>query len=276
MSRPRWIHCNVCFHLKDQRDRQFYQLYPCHHVICKLCMSKTNHGTVCPICRQSILRFAELNNEMNAKDKMMFDPAAIGALDRQCQNVVFQYKQREHLIEKILRCRNELPRLGEMEDELRKRIVETQRRYEKLRNYRRSLQEHLRKSSPRFNHSGITPQQSGRLSTPAAGHHRSPAISRSSLQASSASGSAHSNRVIDLRCSQRPYTPSPRVPASSATSRPHTETRAKHHAGNDSGISTHTPLTRANFTVSSAGRSSGTSVPPGHRRSHPFLQTPKR
>ncbi|XP_049545109.1 RING finger protein narya-like isoform X1 [Anopheles darlingi] len=271
MSRPRWIHCNVCFHLQEKRDRTFYQL-SCRHVICKLCVSKTNRGTVCPVCRRSIQRFTELNNEMNAKDKMMFDPAAIGALDRQCQNVVFQYKQREHLIEKILRSRNELPRLSEMEDELRNRIVETQRRYEKLRNYRRSLQEHLRKS--RFNHSGITPQ-SHLLSTPASGQAAMAAAAAAAINLSSSrsssGGVAHSNRAVDLRCSQRSYASSSRVSAASATS----ITRSKLHAANDSGISTRTPLTRPNFKASSVSKSSGTRHA-GHLRLQQFLQTPQR
>ncbi|XP_050089896.1 RING finger protein narya-like [Anopheles aquasalis] len=275
MSRPRWIHCNVCFHLQWPRDRTFYQL-SCRHVLCKLCMSKTKRATVCPICRQSILRFTELSNEkMTRKDKMMFDVAAVDALDWQSQSLAFQHKQREHLIEKILRCRNELPKLSEMEDELRKRIVEAQRRYEKLRNYRRTLQENLRQISPRFNNSALPPPSS-LLSTPASGH-RAAASNHPSLQTST-SGAAHSNRGIDLRCSQRSYGSSSRVSVSNATSRTHTETRAKLHAGNDSGISTHTPQTRANFTGNSAGRSSGPTIlpPGGHRRSQQFLQTPKR
>ncbi|XP_052859617.1 RING finger protein narya-like [Anopheles cruzii] len=148
MSRCRWIHCNICFHLLDKKDRKFYQL-SCRHVLCKQCMGRTNRGTVCPVCQKPLDRFTELTNQMDRADKMFFDPGAIRALQVVSQNVLFQHRQRDHLVQQIIHRREGLPKLREMENQLRQRIVETQRRYEKLRTYRRNLQERLRSMSPR-------------------------------------------------------------------------------------------------------------------------------
>ncbi|XP_058066080.1 RING finger protein narya-like [Anopheles bellator] len=148
MSSSRWIHCNICFHLLDKKDRKFYQL-SCRHVLCKQCMGRTNRGTVCPVCQKPLDRFTELTNQMDREDKMFFDPGVVRALHVVGQNVLFQHRQREHLVQQIIRRREGLPKLREMENQLRQRIVETQRRYEKLRTYRRNLQERLRSTSPR-------------------------------------------------------------------------------------------------------------------------------
>ncbi|XP_053674672.1 uncharacterized protein LOC128724977 [Anopheles nili] len=149
MSNPRWIHCNVCFHLFAKKGRKFYHL-SCRHVLCKPCMAKTDRGTTCPVCRKPLERYTELSNQMDRKEKMCYDPAIFRVYNVTYHSILFQYKHREHMIGGILRCRKALAQLKEMENSLRQQIVETQRRYEKCRTYRRNLQENLRQISPRF------------------------------------------------------------------------------------------------------------------------------
>ncbi|XP_035906853.1 RING finger protein nenya-like isoform X2 [Anopheles stephensi] len=149
MSVTRWIHCNSCFHLLSRKERKFYHL-SCRHVLCKQCMAKTNRGTVCPICQKPLERFTELSNQMDRKEKMYYDPGCLKVLSVAYQSVVFQHRQRENMIRGILRCRIAINQMKEMEDTMRQKIVETQRRYEKFRTYRRNLQETMRQMSPRY------------------------------------------------------------------------------------------------------------------------------
>uniref|UniRef100_A0A182R9F1 RING-type domain-containing protein n=1 Tax=Anopheles funestus TaxID=62324 RepID=A0A182R9F1_ANOFN len=154
MSATRWIHCNICFHLLSRKERKFYHL-SCRHVLCKQCMAKTNRGTICPVCEKPLERFTELNNQMDRKEKMFYDPGSLKVLSVAYQNVVFQHKQRENMIKGILRCRTAIMQMKDVEDALRQKIVETQRRYEKFRTYRRNLQETLRERSPRYGNSPL-------------------------------------------------------------------------------------------------------------------------
>uniref|UniRef100_A0A182QUJ0 RING-type domain-containing protein n=1 Tax=Anopheles farauti TaxID=69004 RepID=A0A182QUJ0_9DIPT len=167
MPPARWIHCNLCFYLMVKKDRKFYHL-SCLHVLCRQCMSKTNRGTICAVCSKPLERFTELSNQMDRHEKMYYDPGMLQALSTAHQTVVFQHKQREHLVKRILRCRYVNAQMKEMENQLREKIVEAQRRYEKFRNYRRNLQEVLRQSSPRFATGTLVPfgQTARQLRTP--------------------------------------------------------------------------------------------------------------
>ncbi|XP_050072990.1 RING finger protein narya-like [Anopheles maculipalpis] len=149
MSVTRWIHCNVCFHLLARKERKFYHL-SCRHVLCKQCMAKTDRGTTCPVCQQPLESYTELSNQMDSKEMMYYDPGCLKALNVAYRSVVFQHKQRENMIRGILRCRIATAQMKEMEDVMRQKIVETQRRYEKFRTYRRNLQETMRQMSPRY------------------------------------------------------------------------------------------------------------------------------
>ncbi|XP_058124928.1 RING finger protein 212B-like [Anopheles coustani] len=149
MSPPQWIHCNLCYYVMVRKERKFYHL-SCRHVLCKPCMAKTERGTTCPVCHQSLSRFSELNNQMDRKEKMYYDPGAHKTFGDACQIAVFQLKQRENMVRGILRCRKAIPQMKEMFNTLRQRIVETQRQYEKYRTYRRNLQEIMRQNSPAY------------------------------------------------------------------------------------------------------------------------------
>ncbi|EAL41964.2 AGAP006749-PA [Anopheles gambiae str. PEST] len=149
MSTNGWIHCNICFHSFERKERKFYHL-SCRHVLCKLCMAKTNRGTMCPLCKKPLERFTELNNQMERKEKMYYDPGSLKVFGVAYQSVIFQHKQREDMIRGILRCRSAVTQMKEMENAMRQKIVETQRRYEKFRTHRRNLQEGLRQISPRY------------------------------------------------------------------------------------------------------------------------------
>uniref|UniRef100_A0A182X222 RING-type domain-containing protein n=1 Tax=Anopheles quadriannulatus TaxID=34691 RepID=A0A182X222_ANOQN len=149
MSTNGWIHCNICFHSFERKERKFYHL-SCRHVLCKSCMAKTNRGTMCPLCKKPLERFTELNNQMERKDKMYYDPGSLKVFGVAYQSVIFQHKQREDMIRGILRCRSAVTQMKEMENAMRQKIVETQRRYEKFRTHRRNLQEGLRQISPRY------------------------------------------------------------------------------------------------------------------------------
>ncbi|XP_053665982.1 RING finger protein narya-like [Anopheles marshallii] len=149
MSVPRWIHCNICLHLLSRKERKFYHL-SCRHVLCRQCMGKTSRGTICPVCNKPLERFTELSNQMDRKEKMLYDSGSLKLLSVAYQSVIFQHKQRENMIRGILRCRKAIMQMKDMEDSLRQKIVETQRRYEKFRTYRRNLQETLRQMSPRY------------------------------------------------------------------------------------------------------------------------------
>lgn len=151
MAPPHWIHCNLCYYVMVRKERKFYHL-SCRHVLCRPCMGKTDRGKICPVCQQPLARFSELNNQMERKEKMYYEPGVMRAFSNVCQNVIFQHKQRENLIRGILRCKKALPQLKEMENALRQRIVATQRQYEKFRAYRRNLQDILRQNSPAYGH----------------------------------------------------------------------------------------------------------------------------
>ncbi|XP_052896464.1 uncharacterized protein LOC128303522 isoform X2 [Anopheles moucheti] len=164
MSAPRWIHCNICLHLLSRKERKFYHL-SCRHVLCRQCMGKTNRGTICPVCNKPLERFTELSNQMDRKEKMLYDSGSLKLLSVAYQSVIFQHKQRQNMIRGILRCRKAIVQMKDMEDSLRQKIVETQRRYEKFRTYRRNLQETLRQISPRYGN-GPLMGASGRTAIP--------------------------------------------------------------------------------------------------------------
>ncbi|XP_058122695.1 RING finger protein narya-like [Anopheles ziemanni] len=145
MAPPNWIHCSLCYNHMAKKERQFYHL-SCRHILCRPCMAKTKRGTVCPVCQGSLSRFVELNNQMERKDKMLYDPSAAKIYAIACQTLIFQQKHRQHLIQRIIQMRSSLPRLNELESQLRKHVMQAQRRYEKMRSFRRTLQDSLRRS----------------------------------------------------------------------------------------------------------------------------------
>uniref|UniRef100_A0A182U136 Uncharacterized protein n=1 Tax=Anopheles melas TaxID=34690 RepID=A0A182U136_9DIPT len=102
---------------------------------------------------------------MERKEKMYYDPSSLKVFGVAYQSVIFQHKQREDMIRGILRCRSAVTQMKEMENVLRQKIVETQRRYEKFRTHRRNLQEGLRQISPRYG-AGPTVVQGAGIRTP--------------------------------------------------------------------------------------------------------------
>uniref|UniRef100_A0A182JNZ5 Uncharacterized protein n=1 Tax=Anopheles christyi TaxID=43041 RepID=A0A182JNZ5_9DIPT len=77
---------------------------------------------------------------------MLYHSFPIGLYQMSCQTLLFQQKHRQRLVASILKARESLRRLDELESEIRQQIVQTQRTYENLRNYRRNLQENMRKT----------------------------------------------------------------------------------------------------------------------------------
>uniref|UniRef100_A0A182I683 Uncharacterized protein n=1 Tax=Anopheles arabiensis TaxID=7173 RepID=A0A182I683_ANOAR len=132
MSTNDWIHCNICFHSFKRKERKFYHL-SCRH--------------------------------MERKDKMFYDPGSLKVFGVAYQSVIFQHKQREDMIHGILRCRSAVTQMKEMENAMRQKIVETQRRYEKFRTHRRNLQEGLRQILPRYG-AGPPVEQGAGIRTP--------------------------------------------------------------------------------------------------------------
>uniref|UniRef100_A0A182I9S0 Uncharacterized protein n=1 Tax=Anopheles arabiensis TaxID=7173 RepID=A0A182I9S0_ANOAR len=112
MSAQQWIHCNLCNAQMVNKDTKFYHL-SCLDVLCRTCMGKTNRGTTCPVCNNSLRHFTELGqfNGREGKDA-----------------------QRKRLIESIMKTRESLKRLDELESEIKNQVMQTQRKYENLRN----------------------------------------------------------------------------------------------------------------------------------------------
>ncbi|KFB39451.1 AGAP006749-PA-like protein [Anopheles sinensis] len=165
MAPPIWIHCSLCYNRMVKKERQFYHL-SCRHTLCRPCMAKTKRGTVCPVCQSSLSRFIELNNQMERKDKMWYDPSAAKIYAIACQTLIFQQKHRQHLIQRIIQMRSSLPRLNELESQLREHVVQAQRRYEKLRSFRRTLQDNLRRSISSSANRSTTQQSISFTNTP--------------------------------------------------------------------------------------------------------------
>uniref|UniRef100_A0A182MJ44 RING-type domain-containing protein n=1 Tax=Anopheles culicifacies TaxID=139723 RepID=A0A182MJ44_9DIPT len=86
--------------------------------------------------------------------------------------------------------------MKEMEDSLRQKIVETQRRYEKFRTYRRNLQETLRQMSPRYASGPIMCPTSGRSAMQQPTNYSSALPNRDSDEASSRNDRRRPNSTI--------------------------------------------------------------------------------
>ncbi|XP_035915866.1 RING finger protein narya-like [Anopheles stephensi] len=145
MSAQRWIHCGLCNSLQADNETKFYHL-SCADILCRSCMSKTNRGTSCPVCKRSLDHFIELGDEMSRKEKMLYHPSPVSFYQIAAQTLAFQHKHRQQLVQAILKARESLHRLDELETQIRQKIVETQKRYENMRLYRRSLQENMRQT----------------------------------------------------------------------------------------------------------------------------------
>ncbi|XP_065079360.1 RING finger protein narya-like [Ochlerotatus camptorhynchus] len=143
MSSNQWIHCNICYYLFAKKDRRFY-LMTCQHTLCKDCMAHTNRGTCCPVCKRKGLQFFEICNGMDKQAKTLFDPGTTKTLEQIYKAINFQTKQKQHLSDHILFVEEKLLKAEQMEQKLKQKIVESQQRYQKTRNYRRSKQEALR------------------------------------------------------------------------------------------------------------------------------------
>uniref|UniRef100_A0A182Q7P3 RING-type domain-containing protein n=1 Tax=Anopheles farauti TaxID=69004 RepID=A0A182Q7P3_9DIPT len=145
MTPHRWIHCGLCFRLEAKKDIKFFHL-SCLDVLCRACMAKTNRGTVCPVCKAPIRKFTELDDTMSKREKVLYHPGPYEFYHIASQTLLFQQKHKHNLIKAILEARHSLHRLNELESQIREKVVETQRRYENLRTFRRNLQENIRKS----------------------------------------------------------------------------------------------------------------------------------
>uniref|UniRef100_A0A182T4P2 RING-type domain-containing protein n=1 Tax=Anopheles maculatus TaxID=74869 RepID=A0A182T4P2_9DIPT len=145
MSLQRWIHCGLCHSLQTDTEVKFYHL-SCSDILCRLCMGKTNRGTSCPVCKHSVDHFTELGDGMSRKEKMLYHPSPTSFYQIAAQTLTFQHKHRQHLVDAIVTARESLHRLDVLETQIRQKIVETQKRYENMRLYRRTLQENMRKT----------------------------------------------------------------------------------------------------------------------------------
>lgn len=158
MASNKWIHCNVCYYLFTKKDRRFY-LMSCQHTLCKNCMTHTNRGTCCPVCKRKSLQFFEICNGMDKKTKALFDPGTTKTLEQIYKTINFQTKQKQHLIDHIQFVEEKLLKAEQMEQKLKQKIVESQQRYQKTRNYRRSKQETLRQQMTLATADAITPDR---------------------------------------------------------------------------------------------------------------------
>uniref|UniRef100_A0A182NU89 RING-type domain-containing protein n=1 Tax=Anopheles dirus TaxID=7168 RepID=A0A182NU89_9DIPT len=157
MATQRWIHCGLCFQLVAKKDIKFYHL-SCLDVLCRACMVKTNRGTVCPVCNASIRKFTELSECMSQREKVLYHPAPNEFYHIACQTLLFQQRHRQGLVKAILEARHSLRRLDQLEAQIHQKVVETQRRYENLRSFRRNLQDNMRKTMmPAGGSSACTP-----------------------------------------------------------------------------------------------------------------------
>uniref|UniRef100_A0A182MNP8 RING-type domain-containing protein n=1 Tax=Anopheles culicifacies TaxID=139723 RepID=A0A182MNP8_9DIPT len=145
MSVQRWIHCGLCNTLMASKETKFYHL-SCADILCRSCMGQTNRGTSCPICNSTIRHFTELGESMGRRVKILYHSAPISFYQIASQTLIFQQKHRKKLVQAILKARDSMRRLDELEANIRQQIVETQKRYENMRRYRRSLQESMRKT----------------------------------------------------------------------------------------------------------------------------------
>uniref|UniRef100_A0A182UG83 RING-type domain-containing protein n=1 Tax=Anopheles melas TaxID=34690 RepID=A0A182UG83_9DIPT len=127
------------------KETKFYHL-SCLDVLCRTCMGKTNRGTTCPVCNNSLRHFTELGSSMGRKEKMLYHSFPVGLYQMSYQTLLFQHKQRKRLVESILKTRESLKRLDVLESEIKNQVMQTQRKYENLRNHRRSLQESMRQT----------------------------------------------------------------------------------------------------------------------------------
>uniref|UniRef100_A0A182RTA5 RING-type domain-containing protein n=1 Tax=Anopheles funestus TaxID=62324 RepID=A0A182RTA5_ANOFN len=167
MSVQRWIHCGLCNNLMVNNETKFYHL-SCTDILCRSCMGKTNRGTICPICNGTVRHFSELGDSMGRREKMLYHTSPTGFYQIASQTLVFQQKHRRNLVQAILKARDSLHRLDELETQIRQKIVETQKRYENMRRFRRTLQENMRQtitSSDRRNPpaASLCPAATGRI-----------------------------------------------------------------------------------------------------------------
>uniref|UniRef100_A0A182W783 RING-type domain-containing protein n=1 Tax=Anopheles minimus TaxID=112268 RepID=A0A182W783_9DIPT len=145
MSVQRWIHCGLCNNLMANKETKFYHL-SCTDVLCRSCMGQTNRGTSCPLCNATIRHFTELGDSMSRREKILYHSAPISFYQIASQTLTFQQKHRKNLVQAILKARDSLRRLDELETQIRQQIVETHKRYENMRRFRRNLQESMRKT----------------------------------------------------------------------------------------------------------------------------------
>lgn len=140
MSVQRWIHCGLCNSLMTNKETKFYHL-SCLDVLCRSCMGKTNRGTSCPVCNSFVRHYTELGDDMGRRERILYHTSPIGFYQIASQTLIFQQKHRKNLVQAILKARESMRRLDELETEIRKQIMETHKRYEHMRQFRRSLQE---------------------------------------------------------------------------------------------------------------------------------------
>ncbi|XP_050079177.1 uncharacterized protein LOC126566020 [Anopheles maculipalpis] len=156
MSIQWWIHCGLCNKLQANKESQFYQL-SCSDILCRSCMAETNRGTNCPICKTSV-NFTELGEYMESKERILYHPSPVSFYQIAAKTLTFQYKHRQNLVQAILSARKSSHRLDELEIKIQQKMVESQKEYENIRLYRRTLQVNMRKtevSSGRSNTTGV-------------------------------------------------------------------------------------------------------------------------
>ncbi|KAL9700395.1 hypothetical protein quinque_003836 [Culex quinquefasciatus] len=153
MAPPQWIHCNHCYYLFSRKDRKFYQT-SCLHVLCRNCTVYTNRGQSCPICQRQGLKFHEIANEMDPKEKALYNPEPFKPIEAASKSIIFQMKQKKHLILQLGTTGEKLHKADQMEQQMRAKIVDYQRKFDKCREQRKSLQEAIRQSQS----AGLSPE----------------------------------------------------------------------------------------------------------------------
>ncbi|XP_055538816.1 RING finger protein narya-like isoform X2 [Wyeomyia smithii] len=157
MAAIQWIHCNLCYYMLSQKGRKFYTT-SCLHVICKNCTIHSNRGTLCPVCKRQGIRLAEICNSMDSKIKKLFSPTVASEIESLLHALNFQYKQKQHLITKIIATEDKMDQLEQAEQDLKQKIANCLQNYKKLRSHRKSLEEQLSSPEFAFRNSKTSPQ----------------------------------------------------------------------------------------------------------------------
>ncbi|XP_063702482.1 RING finger protein vilya [Culicoides brevitarsis] len=140
-----WIHCNICTHLFKHKDRRFFVL-SCQpkHLLCHICMGKTNQGKMCPLCK-SKATYMEITNSMNPHAKQYFDYQGCRTNQQEMKRIRdFQMYQMNRLVTATNGVQVKLRKAKEYKERVASDWQKKTAKTKKARVYRRQLQERLK------------------------------------------------------------------------------------------------------------------------------------